>query len=357
MRPDGVDNGVRSTGAALFAFLIGLLGPTNAHAGEPGSGEARGATVQITRGPGAERCPDAPAIAAAVSTALGRPGFVRVGSGDAETSFGISIDRGAQGFSASIRATGRRRGERTLTDEGLDCAGLGEALVTLLVIVLDPRTTAVTIEIPSPPASPASSGGGSSPPPPEEGPPPEDDQPPPGITAAAPSPLRVDAHASLALTRGLLPETAGGVSGGLRLRTRRPFSLAPGLLYVFEQERGFAPGTVAVSLLSGSLAGCFLPLDRPQLPRLSVCLTPMGGALRGSGRGYEAPRSVTRPWFAMGAGAQIDGDLIGPLGWTLGGSVIAPITREKLAIAGLGLVHDPPGIAFVGTLGLRVGLR
>lgn len=334
---------------------MGLLGPSIARADEVASGAARGAVLQITRGPGAERCPGAPEIAAAVSTALGRPGFVMAGSGEAETSFAIAVDRVPQGFSASIRATGRRRGERTLTDEGLDCAGLGEALVTMLVIVLDPRTSAVTIEIPTPSTSP--SAGLPAPPPPEEGPPPEEDEAPRGITPSALSGLRVDAHASLALTRGLLPETAGGASGSLRLRTRRPFSLAPGLLYVFDQERSFPPGTVAVSLLSGSLSGCFLPLDRPQLPRLSVCLTPMAGALRGSGRGYEAPRSVTRPWVAVGAGAQIDGDLLGPLGWTLGGSVIAPLTREKLAIGGLGLVHDPPVIAFVGTLGLRVSLR
>lgn len=342
---------MRSPGAALFVFSTGLLGPAIARADDLPSGSTRGAVLQITRGPGAERCPGAPEIAAAVSTALGRPGFVTAGSGDAETSFGIAVDRDSQGFSASIRATGRRRGERTLTDEGLDCAGLGEALVTMLVIVLDPRTAAVTIEIPTRVAPPSPS------PPPEEGPPPEEEEAPRGITPSAPSPLRVDAHASLALTRGLLPETAGGVSGGLRLRTRRPFSVTPGLLYVFEQERSFPPGTVAVSLLSGSLSGCFLPLDRPQLPRLSVCLTPMAGALRGSGRGYEAPRSVTRPWIAIGAGAQIDGDLLGPLGWTLGGSMIAPITREKLAITGLGLVHDPPVVAFVGTLGLRVVVR
>lgn len=347
---------MRSCLLASLVFFVGAAWPMVARA-QKGRGPARAeAVVRVARGSGAEGCPDAPTLANAVSSALGRPSLAAAtpGASGAHTAFDVTFERlpSGKGFHAVLRATGRRSGERTLSESGDDCAGLGEALTTMLVIVLDPQTTNVTIDVPAPPTTLV---------PPEDGPAPDEDTGPRVLPEASRSTIRVSAGAGLALTHGLLPEAAAAVRAELAVRGRAPFSLAPGLLYAPEQSRAFPPGEVSVSLFSGALAGCYLPFDRSRdsgaLPRLSLCLVPMAGALRGIGRGYETPRSVSRPWAAIGADARLEGDLLGPLGWTFGGSAIAPITREKLAVTGLGLVHDPPPVAFVGTLGLRIVLR
>lgn len=347
---------MRSWLLGSLVFFVGAACSGDARAQQsPGPTRAE-AIVRVSRGAGAEGCPDAPTLAHAVSTALGRPSLAAAtpGASGVHTAFDVTFARVAagKGFSAVLRATGRRSGERTLSEAGDDCAGLGEALTTMLVIVLDPQTTSVTIDVPAAPPLAV---------PPEEGPAPDEEAAPRVLPGASRSSLRVRAGAGLALTQGLLPETAAAVRAELTVRGRAPFSLAPGLLYAPEQSRALPPGEVSVSLFSGALAGCYLPFDRGHdsraLPRLSLCLVPMAGALRGIGRGYETPRSVSRPWAAIGVDARLEGDLLGPLGWTFGGSAIAPITREKLAVTGLGLVHDPPPVAFVGTLGLRITLR
>ncbi len=347
---------MRSWPLASLVILVGAACPTTARAQKtPGPARAE-AIVRVSRGPGAEGCPDAATLANAVSSALGRPGLAAAtpGASGVHTAFDVTFERlpTMRGFSAVLRATGRRSGERTLSEPGDDCAGLGEALATMLVIVLDPRTTAVTIDVPASPPLAV---------PPEEGPTPDEEGAPRVLPAASGSTLRVSAGAGLALTQGLLPEPAGAVRADVGLRGRAPFLLAPGLLYAPEQSRALPPGEVSVSLLSGALAGCYLPFDRHRdrsaLPRLALCVVPMAGALRGIGRGYETPRSVSRPWVAIGAEARLEGDLVGPVGWTFGGAALLPITREKLAVTGLGLVHDPPVVAFVGTLGLRIALR
>ena len=306
----------------------------------------------VDRGPGAESCPDALALAAAVSAALGRPALSSAPTAAAaETTFTVEMSRGPSGFTAVLRAAGKRRGERVVSDEGASCVGLSEALATMFAMVLDAQASAVTIEVPSP-VTP--SPGRTAPPPAVTVPPAEQDE---GATLPA-DPLRIDAVASLALARGLLPATAAGVHGEIRLRARSAFVFGPGILYLPGRERSHPPGVVDVSLVSGSVFGCYLPLDRPTLPRVSVCLEPMAGALHGSGRGYVTPpQAVTRPWLALGAGLRVDGGIGGPFAWTVGGTIVAPITRERLAVTGLGLVHDPPPVAFVGTLGVRATFR
>jgi hypothetical protein len=130
------------------------------------------------------------------------------------------------------------------------------------------------------------------------------------------------------------------------------------MLWAAPQSIDHGPGSVAVSLLALTLALCVDVLGRDGGVEIAACATQAAGEIRGTGRGYDAyTRSVGRPWLAFGAGARAGGPIVGPLGWSAGALLLAPLTDEEFTVEGVsGVAYEPAPLAVVSGVGLRLSI-
>src|SRR5262245_60454234 len=126
---------------AVAACVLLLAGSVSAEPAPP-----RAALV-VTRGPGAEDCPDGDAIAVRVHGMGGADVLASSPEAPRDTWIEIELSRVLSGYRAVISARGRRHGTRTIDDVGPSCASLGDAVAITLVMLLEPE---LRREAPSP---------------------------------------------------------------------------------------------------------------------------------------------------------------------------------------------------------------
>src|SRR5512142_811641 len=112
---------------ALQAALLAAAAPPSA-ATSP-------IALELTREPGAERCPDRDSLAAEVGRRLMQTGSARPLPVADKVS--IAIARTPAGHRAIVTIQGLAGGVRVLADEGEECVGLAEALVLTLSMIAD----------------------------------------------------------------------------------------------------------------------------------------------------------------------------------------------------------------------------
>ncbi len=94
--------------------------------------------LELTRGPGAEACPDGTALSDAVAARLGYEPF----TADADLRLIVRFERDGTTLRGSVEikdATGAVKGERSLTSRGADCEELAAATSLTVSILLDPH--------------------------------------------------------------------------------------------------------------------------------------------------------------------------------------------------------------------------
>ncbi len=94
------------------------------------------ASLVVTRGDGAQDCPDGAQLAGQVRAIAGRD-VLSVGlAAPTETWVQVTMTRGFTGYSAQISALGPHRGTRSLDDLGPSCASLADAVAVTIAIFL-----------------------------------------------------------------------------------------------------------------------------------------------------------------------------------------------------------------------------
>ena len=106
------------------------------------AGEARAAwaaSIEATHTSEANGCPSAQQLATAVNRGLGRSELSpRTGSeAESKVRFTVEFKKEHELYTATLRSLGARPGERTISDQGADCSALGDAVIVLLVVLLD----------------------------------------------------------------------------------------------------------------------------------------------------------------------------------------------------------------------------
>ena len=214
--------------------------------------------ISVVRGAGAETCPDADALAAAVSKKTGRAAIEPRPAGGAHA-IDARVDRGPRGFEATIQVDGTLR---AIEDAGPTCRPLADALTLMLVILLDESASRPAAER-APAVSRAGDAGDvaagatsvdrariDAPPPAPVVRPLVVASPPPPRDAAVvlPSPRAVGLSASVraALTDGLQEPGALGIDARLRLDVGARLRLEAGALVLPTRQESFASGTADI---------------------------------------------------------------------------------------------------------------
>ena len=135
--------GVEAVGVLLaFALLSAprVLSAQTLPAVFTESAELPQASLVVTRGEGAEDCPDAASLAEQVHRVSGasvvQQGMSLAGRGS--TWIQVAIVHNFGGYRAEISAGGLHHGARTLEDLGPGCASLADAITITIAIFLDP---------------------------------------------------------------------------------------------------------------------------------------------------------------------------------------------------------------------------
>ncbi|MCS6900090.1 MAG: hypothetical protein RMJ98_10730 [Myxococcales bacterium] len=288
--------------------------------------EVGSARLSVARSADALSCPDDEVLAARIRQ-------LREGKADVPPLLiDVLLQRHEGGYRARIRVSGPRRGERELVTHEDSCGGLADALSLSLALLLD-----------------------------EEAPPPP--PPPPRSLPPIPGPFR--APPPLPWGRWFLSGGGGIAPGlptlnllpvlspGLRVRPRRSsWSLGSRFSWSPEQRLPFAEGRIAVTLWRGHLEGCRL-LRGGLSWGVEGCAGLSLGRLRGDGRGFSPDRSVTRPHYALLAGAFAWSKMTPHWSGWVRLAPLVPLHRERFLVDNQGVAYTLPWIGFDLTLGVE----
>jgi hypothetical protein len=102
-----------------------------------GLAEGQRAHLEVTRSAHASACPDAPALAAAVTRTLGREALDTTLPSNAPLRFEVAFVPGETGYVATVRESGVNAEQRTLAGKDAACGDLTEALAAAIGWMLD----------------------------------------------------------------------------------------------------------------------------------------------------------------------------------------------------------------------------
>jgi hypothetical protein len=339
--------------AACAALAMTLVQPAGGQSGTDPPAEVHGARVSMIRGPKAAQCPGQNAIVERVrhhlEQAQGEP------EGGMVVRATIDVQDGA--FVARIVVSGRRSGQRTLRADGPECDELIEALAVSLALILD-GTMADSLEPVAPEPEPAIEPKAAAPAVPPRATP-DGAFPPPARVVLSPEAERSRPSAWLATGAALTYGIPTDVSGAATLRVAveyRRLLLALGAFQAPTRTIEFRGGEVDVRLLGGTLSGCARLVGSSDGYRADACGVIGVGEVHGWGR-YEMSHEASRPWAALGGGATLRGPIVGPLGWGLGATLLAPVTDERFSVTvdrQAKEVYAPEAAAFFGAAELWV---
>jgi hypothetical protein len=318
---------------AIMAVLSSLVGATRASAQKP-------PVLVVTRGAGAEDCPDAVALGQLVWT-LGQRRVTTTTDRPSELVVHVAIERNTAGYAAVLHARGSQQGTRTLADVGPTCQSLAEALAMVIAIMLDAPATPRNAPV-SEPAAPMVS----------------DTWAPSGV--APRSGKRAEWHLGLEALGGVAvavlsdPVALGGGGATLRLGERVEFGL--GGLRLQRDWVTMPGGEVTLDLTAAYLRGCAAVTDNEAVA-LQLCAALLLGSLRGEGQGYPTYDTKRVPWTVIGLGPAGVGTLGGGTSWWLAATALMPLVRHGFSVEVEGQEQrfrlDDVGLLF--TMGLRIG--
>ncbi|WP_437914663.1 hypothetical protein WME73_02950 [Sorangium sp. So ce302] len=310
--------------------------------------------LSVTRGAGAESCPDAARLIERVEQLRGRP------ETGASGSYVVEFTRDTDGFRASIRSGS---GARELRDRSRSCAGLEQATAVTLALLLDsdarepavraPEADAGAEPAPAPeaaaPASEAVAAAATSPPKPAG----------PGggeRTGEAPSAGRTPTRLTLAVgaiglfgvVRPFAPALSAEVGiGGARLRATM------GALWLVPQTLKHGPGELRETMLGGVVRACLAAAGSEAL-RFDVCSGLHAGWLKAAASGYTRNDVAEKMWLAVPLELSL-ARLSGPLGFDVSASALLPLRRSDFSVDGVGVAYSSPPVgALVSLRGVGV---
>jgi len=301
------------------------------------------ASLVVTRGEGADDCPDAPNLAEQVRRLTG---FAVIDAGPvaSKASDGfiqVAIVRNFGSYRAEIHAFGAHHGNRALEDLGPSCSSLADAIAITIAIFLDPYATLTT---PAPRAELTRA------------------------TMRGPSKPAVDPKPKRPWQPRLTLDLAGGVAFdalahtmpllggriGVRVAERWAFSL--GGTGVFSDSQQAPGGTVDLGLSFASALGCGRALGEAEAARLDFCAGFFLGSLTGTGQGYPKHWTQHVVWSAVGAGPELVLPFAPRMAWTAAWLGALPLARHGFEVESQGLRSRPfheSAAAGLLTLGVR----
>ncbi|WP_437335859.1 hypothetical protein [Sorangium sp. So ce394] len=325
--------------------------------------------LSVTRGAGAESCPDAARLVARVEQLRGRP------ETGASGAYAVSFTRGDDGFRAAIRS---ESGARELRDRGGSCAALEQATAVTLALLLDSDAREPSLR------EPDADGGG------DPGPAPGASAPAPGAPAAAagapapasaapavtPPPARPEPTPADRGERGA--EATSPERGATRLTLAagaaglfgvvRPFAPAlsaeagiggarwratMGALWLVPQTLRHGPGELRETLLGGAARACLTAAGSAAL-RFDVCSGVHAGRLQAAASGYTRNDVAEKAWLAVPLELSLS-RLSGPLGFDIGAAALLPLRRNDFSVDGVGVAYSSPPVgALVSLRGVGV---
>jgi len=302
------------------------------------------AALIVTRGEGAQDCPDSLLLAERVRGVAGASVIsAELGSAPFETWVQVAITRNFGSYSAQISTSGLRHGSRALEDLGPSCASLADAIAVTLAIFLDPYAN-----VPAPKATPSATAPSRSAEP--------TPKPKPKEASHAPQPWGVflDADAGVALSVLEHAEPVLAANAGLHLTPNWSLSLGGG--FVFPDTVASPGGAVELSLGYAALRGCGRALGEADGARLDWCLAAMLGSLRGSGQDYADNVSQRAAWLAVAAGPKVVFPFTRSLSWVLTGEAVLPVIRSGFDVQSHGSrspAFRPSAVGALIFLGVR----
>jgi hypothetical protein len=288
-----------------------------------------GAWLTITRGPGTESCPAAPAVMAAVEGEMGRS--------PAATGVRCVLSRQGRHWQALIEVDGQGPSRRAIRTRGSSCRELTSALeLTLTLALAAPVSPPVTAPS-GPTLSPAPRAARHHP---EPDPDPEM---PAGLVARAPPPSPTGWAFSVGgvLSTGSLLELAAGVEVGARWRRGR-FALALEGRSERALPAALGPARLEGWRASGAVVPCWIPA------RLAGCLVMRAGLFGARADGLPVPRSARGPLADAGFRAAWRPGA-GPLAFYA--ELTTPLLRTRLLVDGRPLWTAPAAVVSLGLVG------
>lgn len=299
----------RSTQArSLPLSLAALTLATAAYASPP-------LRLSVVRAQDAVDCPDSAQLSAMVA-ALARPGAPA-----AAVLVDAQFFMGQGQYTVELRISGERAGQRTLSDPGPTCAGLGEAAALTIAMLLDPQL----VPAPPPPAPPA----------------PARPAPPP------PPPVRPSLSLALGAlgTTGLTASPAAGALVDASLAWPRGWRAGLGAAWQPARSFDLPPGEVRVGLVAALAHGCWsAPVGGL---RAGGCGRVGAGVYLADASGFSRNESPREVWVGAGASGLLGGALAGPVGWELQLGWMASPRRRSFVIDGAGVAFDPSSLGGV----------
>jgi len=291
---------------------------------------AQAAPLSVSRGPGADDCPDAAGLLARIEDVRKTP--VR---GD-QPHYLVVFARDAAGLHAEIVHEPSET-SRVLNDGSPDCTALARATAVTLALLFDADARALE-EIAAPQPSPPD------PPLPPAAPPRVED------TAPEPTPW------SIAIGGGLAFEVVGPVAPALAIEgsfINRRWRGALGIAVLAESAIQLEPGTVRQGLGAATLSTCWAPwLDGRW--RFDSCVGGWLGAIHGGARGFDENGGAWRVWPALSLDLRLGWlpDAATSVGAELVTTLLVPIYRQDFAVENVGVAHEASPLALEVTLRL-----
>lgn len=287
--------------------------------------EPHRASLVVTRGEGAEDCPDAVALVERVRGMTGDDALhVDAGDGRAATWVSVELSRTSSGYRALLVARGARHGTRSIEDVGPGCRSLAGALAITLVMLLDPEAQREPEPLPPVPRRPASAPQPIARPPAEPAPRRAPEQP-----ADEPPVLGLEAHAGG--TVAVLEHAVPFVRGGARVRWGRGV-VGAGAAYV-KPDRVTAPGGAVELRLWFAYLGACARLTGSRETAVRACVESMAGSLGGEGDAYETFTDQRRlPWIAAAGGVELDAGIARSFRWSARAVALAPLVRQAFRV-------------------------
>ena len=324
-----------------------LLCPTLAAAQSP----PRRVRLHVSRGVGAERCPDAEALRETVRGRLGYDPFTDPPTARVELAF----VRHGRWLVAELRVGGLEETPstpRVLRTRAMGCETLGASSALALSLAIDalpesPPAPVVSAPVVSPPvvsppvvSAPVVSASVVSPPVAPAVP----VAPPPAVT---PPERGWELGADALMAVNLAPQ----LSFGARVNAEYRFGLGRvtfgGMAFAPVAQRE-ANGSVRVSAYLGTVGACV------GVSVVSGCLLVAGGALRGEGFDVGIAHDAVTPFFLASLRFALETPRVGPFRGRLTAELLAPMTPTTHRIDARDVWETPPVAA---TVGLGVSAR
>jgi hypothetical protein len=312
---------------AALGCLVGLLLTW------PGLARAQTApraTLVVTRGAGAEDCPDADGIAQRVAAITGAQTLQTKPLAPSETWVHLELSRDVGRYAAMLQLRGRHQGSRNLADVSPDCSSLADAVAVTLALFFDSKQT----QAPAP--KPALRVEARPPPPPVREP-------------------RYAVQLGGGVGFGLLSEPSPLATLGIDLTPKGVFRVGVGGGLALPDRVRYLNGFTELRLAFGYARGCAEALGKTGGFQLMLCMAPLLGALSGAGNGYDFTTKKRWFWAALTGGPQVLGPLAKPAFWWLSASALVPLTLRGFAVTTGDASRDVfsvPPFGVIASLGL-----